>query len=463
MQADPLISVCIPAYNHAPFVGEAIRSVLSQAFDGELEIVVTDDCSSDGTADVIAAFADPRIRLECNPRNLGPSATANRNIARARGRFIALLPSDDIYLPGKLARQLAAFSEQRELGSCFSWMAQIDDRGRPIERIDPYFRPAGVTRETALRHFFFKGNLLSAPTAMIRRDLLPQDPLDPCLWQTQDYDLWVRLCIAAPMRVLEEPLVAYRIRDNGGNMHYGSPATMARLGWEMPRVLSRFLDFPDRDLFLRVFPEAASHLACGLGQREALALIALASDFQPARNFGIEALYEALANPGSAEALENDGHGLRFFYKILGDVDPMQVTKVGLSGELTAEWETLKRNSEAWLAGYQQTLAATDQLRQVHAAVTADYEGLRQVHSAATADYEKLQQVHAAVAADYEKLRQVHAAVTADYEELRQVHAAVTADYEKISVSRDQWRQRAETCEAILRRWPLRFLRRLYR
>ena len=95
---------------------------------------------------------------------------------------------------------------------------------------------------------------------------------------------------------------------------------------------------------------------------------------------------------------------LSFFYEILGDVDPMQLTKVGLSGELTAEWETLKRNSEAC---YQQTLAATDQLRQRH--------------------------------------------------------AAVTADHEKMSVSRDQWRQRAETYEAILRRWPWRLLPRLHR
>ena len=428
MQADPLISVCIPAYNHAPFVTEAIRSVLSQEFDGGLEIVVTDDCSTDGTADVIAAISDPRIRLERNPRNLGPSVTANRNIARARGRFIALLPSDDIYLPGKLARQLAVFAAQPELGSSFSWMAQIDDQGRPIERIDPYFRPAGVTRESALRHFFFKGNLLSAPTAMIRRDLLPKDPFDPCLWQTQDYDLWVRLCIAAPMHVLEEPLVAYRIRDNGGNMHYGSPATMARLGWEMPRVLSRFLDFPDRDLFLRVFPEAASHLARGLGQREALALIALASDFQPARNFGIEALHDALADPAAAEALERDGHGLRFFYRILGDVDPMQVTKVGLSGELTAEWETLRRNSEAWLAGYQQAVADRDRLRQEHDALLA-----------------------------------AHQESVAAMDQLRQVHAAIVADHARMSASRDEWRQRAESGEAILHRWPWRILRRLYR
>jgi len=350
---------------------------------------VTDDCSTDGTADAIAAIGDPRIRLERNPRNLGPSVTANRNVARARGRFLCFLPSDDVFLPGKFARQLAAFDATPALGAAFSWMAPMDERGQLLEQVDAYFRPVGVTRESALRHFLFAGNLLSAPTAMIRRDLLARlGPFEPCLWQTQDYDLWVRLCIAAPIAMLEEPLVAYRMRDHGANMHHQSPATIARLAWELPRVLRRFLDFPDGALFLRAFPEAAPHLARGLRQNEALALVALASPAPAARTFGIEALHAALLDPDSAGRLEADGHGYRFFFHALAEVDPMQTWATGLSG-------TLAEHREA-------------------------YPSVRRLQEA--------------------------------LETARHDHAALVAYHEEVITARDWWRRQAETWEAAARR-----------
>jgi glycosyltransferase involved in cell wall biosynthesis len=325
MATTPIVSVCIPAYNHAKYVRAALESVLSQDF-GDFEIIVTDDGSTDATVEEILAVRDERIHFARNERNIGPSATAGRNMARARGRFISFLPSDDLFLPGKLRRQVEAFERQPELGAVFSWMTPVDEEGAPIADDHPYFRPAGVTRETALRHFFLVGNLLSAPTAMVRREAFAQvGVFDPCLWQTQDYDMWVKLCLAFPILVQEEPLVAYRLRAAGANMHASNPATDARIAWEFGQVLRNYTAM-ERDpvLFLRVFPEAAPHLEQGFGVTGALAMLGLGATAAAPRNFGIEMLYRALNQPETAEALERAGYGCAYFYRALAEVDPMR-------------------------------------------------------------------------------------------------------------------------------------------
>ncbi|WPB83351.1 glycosyltransferase family 2 protein [Sediminicoccus rosea] len=325
MATTPIVSVCIPSYNHAKYVRAALESVLSQDF-GDFEIIITDDGSTDGTVEEVLAVRDERIHFARNERNVGPSVTAARNMARARGRYFAFLPSDDLYLPGKLRRQVEAFERQPDLGAVFSWMTPVDDDGAPIAGDFPYYRPAGVTRESALRHFFFEGNLLSAPTVMVRREGFERvGVFDPCLWQTQDYDMWVKLCLAFPIHVIEEALVAYRLRAGGANMHASNPATDARVAWEFVQVLRNYFGLEqDPALFLRVFPEAAAHLEQGFGVTGALALIGLGAAAPAPRHFGIEALYRALNTPDAAAALERAGHGCAYFYRALAEVDPLR-------------------------------------------------------------------------------------------------------------------------------------------
>ena len=101
----PLVSVVVASYNHAPFVQDCLRSALSQGIDG-LEIIVTDDGSTDATAEQVAALANPRIHLHRFAQNRGACVALNDAIRRSRGRYIAVLNSDDLFLPGKLQRQL---------------------------------------------------------------------------------------------------------------------------------------------------------------------------------------------------------------------------------------------------------------------------------------------------------------------------------------------------------------------
>ena len=130
MNGTPLVSVCMPAYRHERYVAVAIESILAQDCP-DMELVINDDCSPDGTFDVISRYRDPRIRAERNTIRSGPSVTLNSALRRARGRYIALCSSDDRWLPGKLQQQLAHLEQHRHLGASFFRPRLIDSEGRP--------------------------------------------------------------------------------------------------------------------------------------------------------------------------------------------------------------------------------------------------------------------------------------------------------------------------------------------
>ncbi len=103
--SDPIISVVMGTFNHAPFVAQCIDSVLTQDFI-DFEFLISDDGSADQTAEIVAAQTDTRIRFERNTRNRGAALILNELIERARGRYIAVINSDDAWLPGKLSEQV---------------------------------------------------------------------------------------------------------------------------------------------------------------------------------------------------------------------------------------------------------------------------------------------------------------------------------------------------------------------
>lgn len=101
-----LVSIIMPTYNCGRFIGESIRSVLAQTYTN-WELLIVDDCSTDNTAEVVAAFTDPRIHYQRNEHNSGAAVTRNTALRMAKGRYIAFLDSDDLWLPEKLEKQIA--------------------------------------------------------------------------------------------------------------------------------------------------------------------------------------------------------------------------------------------------------------------------------------------------------------------------------------------------------------------
>lgn len=130
----PLISIGIPTYNRSDLLRQAIQSVLQQSCQ-DFEIVVSDDCSPDDTADVVASFQDSRIRYHRTAANLRPPRNWNECVRLAQGEFFALLPDDDVYCPNFLAQMSAALQAHPDVGFAQCAYYQVDERLRPIAPI----------------------------------------------------------------------------------------------------------------------------------------------------------------------------------------------------------------------------------------------------------------------------------------------------------------------------------------
>ena len=255
----PRVSIVMPSYNHAQFVGQAIQSVFDQSFQ-DFEIVVTDDASTDGTPDIIRQFSDPRIRLEVFEQNQGACFALNSSIRRSQGEFLCYLASDDYFLPEKIAKQVAYLEANPRVGAVFGLPMLVDERGMSFKsdfgnQFAVPFDNAHPSRQQWLRHFFFNCNCLCAPTAMIRRSCFDDVGLyDPRLANLPDFDLWIRICVKHEIHVMQEELTAFRIRDGLQNMSAPRKDTALRHAFEYFQILKHYRKMP-RDLVLEIFAQ----------------------------------------------------------------------------------------------------------------------------------------------------------------------------------------------------------------
>lgn len=211
----PTISVCIPAYNAAPWIGATIESVLAQT-RRDFELLILDDCSTDGTLDIVRRYDDPRISLSVHDRNLGAEAAWNRLLSAARGEFVKLLCSDDLIYPHCLARQAAALEAEDHdgVGLACGPRDVIDGRGRVLLRGRGLRRRGRFAGREIVRRMVQQGrNLLGEPLAVLfRRGLADRvggfDATQPyCI----DVDMWCRLLAVSDLAVVEEVVGAFRV------------------------------------------------------------------------------------------------------------------------------------------------------------------------------------------------------------------------------------------------------------
>ena len=214
--AAPAVSVVVPLYNKAPHVEAALRSILAQSFT-DFEVIVVDDGSTDGGAEIVAGITDPRLRL-LRQDNAGAGAARNAGIAAARGRWVAFLDADDLWYPDKLARQLAALARSPELvWAAGAFMRIVDNQPTQPPRVldESWFADEEVIRDALL--ILAGGRPIWTGTVMVRRDvLLELGGFDPTLRTGQDTLLWVRLAIRHPrLAYVREAIAAYAWRVAG--------------------------------------------------------------------------------------------------------------------------------------------------------------------------------------------------------------------------------------------------------
>lgn len=205
--ARPLVSVIIPTYNREGFIEQTIESVLDQTYDN-LEIIISDDGSTDNTRAVVRKMKDKRIKFHLNEHNGLPAFVRNRGIEQSRGEFIAFLDSDDLWLPAKLERQFAEFKKNSGLGLVCTNGIDFDENGEHGLRIKADLDETNFTFDGLL----LKDNIICS-SVMVKRTVL-DDVGDfnesRKVRAGEDYELWLRVARKHKIKYIKEPLIKYR-------------------------------------------------------------------------------------------------------------------------------------------------------------------------------------------------------------------------------------------------------------
>jgi len=135
----PRVSVIVPTYNQVRFLGLTLASILAQTFP-DLEVIVVDDGSTDGTADLLKAMRDPRLRI-ISQENRGASGALNRGFAEARGEYRTWLASDNLYHPGFLESMVGFLDERSAVGLAYACFENVDERGQFVDYafLEPWY------------------------------------------------------------------------------------------------------------------------------------------------------------------------------------------------------------------------------------------------------------------------------------------------------------------------------------
>lgn len=212
------VSVIIPVYNQETFIAEAIESVLQQTFPlEEIEIIVVDDGSTDGTSEKLNSYKD-RIHV-ISQANAGVSAARNAGIRQATGKFICCLDSDDLFLPEKIEKQLAVFQTDAEIGMVHTGVSVVRPGETGWEVWYDYIPPIYKERETQIDELL-KWNYLVSSSVMVKRELFSQVGLyNESLRYAEDYDMWLRLLTCCRIGEVSEILVHYRWHGSNNSRH----------------------------------------------------------------------------------------------------------------------------------------------------------------------------------------------------------------------------------------------------
>ncbi len=326
----PKVSVILTSFNHAKFLRDSIDSVLSQTFK-EFELIIWDDASTDESWSIISGYKDSRILAFRNETQTGSEMWGmNRAIAEvAQAEFIAIHHSDDVWKPEKLAKQVAYLDSNPDIGAVFSHVQIINEEGANLTKEDhPYYKvfdQPNRTRHEWLRFFFSSGNGLCHPSVLIRKSCHKECGLyRDCFFQTDDLEMWVRVCLKYDIHVLPERLIKFRVRDNEANVSGNRPEARVRFLYEFYKLLQHYRKLATFDDLVSVFPSAEKYDRNEESDVEfALAMVALEEKPFPFTSlFGLDLLFDAMSDPKrAANIMRLYDFGCKNFIALTGQHD----------------------------------------------------------------------------------------------------------------------------------------------
>lgn len=209
---DDLVSIIMPSFNTGKYITETIESVLAQSYKN-WELIIVDDCSSDNTDEIVSTYlSDDRIHYLKNEKNSGAAFSRNTALRKAKGKWIAFLDSDDLWMPEKLEKQL---SFMKSNGYFFSYTdyEEIDVNGKQTGvRVTG---PRKVTK-TGMYNYCWPGCL----TVMYDADEIGLIQIEN-IKKNNDYAMWLKVCKKADCFLLDEVLAIYRRGRSGSISSHG--------------------------------------------------------------------------------------------------------------------------------------------------------------------------------------------------------------------------------------------------
>lgn len=243
---NPMLSILMPVYNVAPFVKEAIESVLNQTFT-DFELILLDDCSPDASADIIKTFDDARIVYHRNKKNLGLADNLNVGLKMASGKYIARADSDDICLPDRFETQVNFLEAHPDIDLCSCGLEKFG-KEQDVWVRENDFDQVKIT-------MMFYSPVLHA-TSVWRRESFENHDLkyDQNAFPAEDYELWSRAVFCC--RLVNIPQVLYRYRIHGNQVTKTDNRTAMKNREIQDNYLRRALPSLSesaRDAFIRCF------------------------------------------------------------------------------------------------------------------------------------------------------------------------------------------------------------------
>ncbi|MGZ4910058.1 MAG: glycosyltransferase family 2 protein [Halobacteriota archaeon] len=226
----PLISIFMKSYNHELYISEAIVSVLNQDFE-DLELIIVDDASTDKSRQIIERFAeqDSRIRVIFHEQNVGITRVVNDGIDAARGKFIAQIDSDDVWVTDKLRKQLTVV-ERDENVIVWSEGRLIDQNGQAISKnFSELVESASKKKSGDLFQTLLQGNYIFGSTLLYKRANLSDLRYDERFMYNNDYKFLLELARTYDFHYIAEPLAMYRIHGKNTLVGQGVEAEKRRL------------------------------------------------------------------------------------------------------------------------------------------------------------------------------------------------------------------------------------------
>ena len=229
---NPLVSICIPAYNASKYIRDTLISISNQSWKN-LEVIVGDNASTDNTLDIVKEYcrtSDDRVRFYKNTTNLGYSGNCNKLIKEANGEYIAIFHADDIYEPEIVKTQVGVLNKNPQAAGCFTGFQFIDHEGNELKiKKGVQVKYKGGMIEFCYKDFIdfmldFSKNPFCCPSSMIRKQCyIEAGGYDENIKFIEDQDMWIKLLKNKSLIRINKKLINYRLHPAQGSSVYSDP------------------------------------------------------------------------------------------------------------------------------------------------------------------------------------------------------------------------------------------------